>query len=65
MTSRWDSTSCKYCDPPFRDLFLKKVGRAMNLCPVKRNLNENIEIRTRFTTEEMPACKQMRREHPS
>ena len=32
------------------DLFLKKAGRAMNLCPVKRSLNESIEIRTRFTT---------------
>jgi hypothetical protein len=27
-------------------LFLKKVGRAMNLCPVKRSLNMDKEIRT-------------------
>ena len=31
-------------------LFLKKIGRAMKLCPVKRSLNKDIEIRTRFTT---------------
>lgn len=29
-------------------LFLKKVKRAMNLCPVKRSLNEQVEIHSRF-----------------
>lgn len=33
------------------ELFLKKAGRAMNLCPVKRSLNESIEIRTRFAVD--------------